>query len=333
MGKLFGEQRERFGRILAISILLHVLLAALFFLKMPYRMPTPEENPVQVELVPPPPEEKPPEAKPPEPPPPPKQEEAKKPDPPKPEPKPPEPEKQQPIPVLKPAVQFGEKDSGPKQSIDGAAAEEQAKADEDKPADPPEGTAQAEPAKPEPPPPAPQPKPAEPPQTLAANNPADTKVQLNDRAQDAPPPADKPVQDAKPEDKAGTATGKPGTGRKLTQARKIFSRKQSADPFARLAMGMVSRDVRFDRLCGTELVAQLQNGSPAYNPVLFPRVVRPTGNVFNLENGSFRDAEGWHELSFKCEVDSEAMKVVSFAYSVGKPIPKSEWRSRHLPDY
>jgi len=195
---------------------------------------------------------------------------------------------------------------------------------------PPTETA-AEPAKPEPPVPAP--KPVEP-QLLATNNPADMKVDLNDRPPETPPAAEKPTQDtAKPQDKQANVSGKPSTGRKLTQARKIFSRSKTSDPIARLAMAMVSRDERFDRLCGTELVAQLKHGSPAYNPVLFPRVVRPQGNVFDLPNGSFRDAQGWRELSFKCEVDSEAMKVVSFAFSVGKPIPKSEWQSRGFPEY
>ncbi|MGO4437829.1 DUF930 domain-containing protein [Rhizobium sp. RAF56] len=325
MGKLSEKQRETFGRIIAVSILLHVVLAGLIFVKLPQQLPTPEDNAVKVELVPP------PEEKPPEPPPPPKQEEAKKPDPPKPPPKPPEPQKKQSIPSLKPAVEFGQKDSGPKISTDGDATEDQAKSTEDKPADPPPTETAAEPAKPEPPVPAP--KPVEP-QLLATNNPADMKVDLNDRPPETPPAAEKPTQDtAKPQDKQANVSGKPSTGRKLTQARKIFSRSKTSDPIARLAMGMVSRNERFDRLCGTELVAQLQHGSPAYNPVLFPRVVRPQGNVFDLPNGSFRDAQGWRELSFKCEVDSEAMKVVSFAFSVGKPIPKSEWQSRGFPEY
>lgn len=332
MGTDSEKRRGKFGWGFAVSILLHVVLAALIFLKLPYQMPTPEENAVQVDLVPPPEEKQPEPPKPQEPPPPPKPEEAKKPDPPKPPPKPPEPEKKaQPIPVLKPAVEFGEKDSGPKQSADGAAAEEQATAAEEKPDDQPAEEAAAAPATPEPPVPAP--KPAEPPTMLASSNPSDTKVQLNDQPKDTPPATDKPTPDAKPQAKDGSATGKPGSARKLTQAKKIFSRKETADPLARLAMGMVPRDVRFDRLCGTELVAQLQNGSPAFNPILFPRVVRPKGNVFDLQDGSFRDAQGWHELSFKCEVDSEAMKVVSFAYSVGKPIPKSEWKSRGFPEY
>src|SRR6478736_4313279 len=131
MGKLSEKQRETFGRIIAVSILLHVVLAGLIFVKLPQQLPTPEDNAVKVELVPP------PEEKPPEPPPPPKQEEAKKPDPPKPPPKPPEPQKKQAIPVLKPAVELGQKDSGPKESTDGDATEDQAKSTEDKPADPP----------------------------------------------------------------------------------------------------------------------------------------------------------------------------------------------------
>jgi hypothetical protein len=320
------ERRQiRWGLIASVAVHLAVVVLILLRFTAPVP-PPPEENAIKVDLVPPP-EEK----KPPEPPPPPKQVEAKKPDPPKPPPEPPEPEKKLPIPVLKPAVEFAAKDSGPKKSMDGDATEDQAQSTDEKPAEPPAGQAAAEPAKPEPP--APAPKPAEPPQVQATNNPSDTKVQLNDKAGDAPPAVAKPTEDAKPQDAQANAPGKPGATRKLTQARKIFSRSESSDPLARLSMGMVSRAERFDRLCGTELVAQLRHGSPAYNPILFPRIEGPQGNIYDLPNGSFRDAEGWHELSLRCEVDSEAMKVVSFAYSVGKPIPKSEWKSRGFPEY
>jgi hypothetical protein len=315
------KRREtRWG--LLTSIALHVAVLVLILLKLSVPTPTPpEENSIQVSLVPPPEDNK-PVVKPPEPPPPPKQEQAKKEEPP---PKPPEPVKKEPIPVLQKAVEFGLKDSGPKKSTDGDAAEEEAKQADDTPPDQPAATAAA--AKPEAATP-PAPKVTEPVEVQGTDAPSDLKAPEGDAAASVVLPADKPVQEAKLEEKPADGMGKPGA--RLTKARKLFSKKESSDPFARLAMGMVPRDQRFSRLCGTELLAQLRHGS--YSPVLIPSARGPTGNVIDLEDGAFRDTQGWYELSFRCEVDNDAMKVLSFAYNVGKAVPKSEWKSRGFPE-
>jgi hypothetical protein len=326
------ERREiRWGLI--TSIALHVAVLVLILLKLSVPTPTPaEENSIQVSLVPPP-EDKKSYEKPPEPP---KQEQAKKEEPPpkppepakkeEPPPKPPEPVKKEPIPVLQKAVEFGQKDSGPKKSTDGDAAEEEAKKADDVPADQPaEATAAA--AKPEAATP-PAPKATEPLQVQGTDVPSDLKAPEGNAAASVVLPAEKPVQEAKLEEKSSDGIGKPAA--KLTKARKLFSKKESSDPFARLAMGMVPRDERFSRLCGTELLAQLRHGS--YSPVLIPSAKGPRGNVLDLEDGAFRDTQGWYELSFRCEVDNDAMRVLSFAYNVGKAVPRNEWKSRGFPE-
>jgi hypothetical protein len=38
-------------------------------------------------------------------------------------------------------------------------------------------------------------------------------------------------------------------------------------------------------------------------------------------------------MRFRCEVDADATKVVSFAYDVGDPVPRAQWRSRGFPDF
>jgi hypothetical protein len=48
---------------------------------------------------------------------------------------------------------------------------------------------------------------------------------------------------------------------------------------------------------------------------------------------AFRADGRWYDLSYRCEIDADAMKVVSFAFDVGEPIPRSEWRKRGLPDF
>ena len=48
-------------------------------------------------------------------------------------------------------------------------------------------------------------------------------------------------------------------------------------------------------------------------------------------DAAFRADLKWYHLGYRCEVDGDAMKVVSFAYRVGTPIPRSEWKQRGLP--
>ena len=133
------------------SLILHVLIAALLFYGVPPTPPEPpqEEQAVNVAIVPPP---EPPKPKP-APAPAPKPPEAKKPPEPKvekpPEPKvekppeqkvekPPVPEKPSTIETLKPVFKFGDKDTGPRKSLDGASAQDNSPAkDKDKDKDSP----------------------------------------------------------------------------------------------------------------------------------------------------------------------------------------------------
>jgi len=112
-----SQRRRTLLWALPASLVLHALIAAFLV----YGLPTPaqqpqEEEPVNVALVPPP--------EPPKPAPTPQQPEAEKPHEQKVEK--PAPEKLPPIEVLKPVFQFGDKDTGPKKSLDGGSAQDNA---------------------------------------------------------------------------------------------------------------------------------------------------------------------------------------------------------------
>ena len=116
-----SERRRTLLWALPASMILHALIAALLI----YGLPTPpeqpqEEQPVNVALVPPPEAPKPKPA----PTPPPPQPEATKP--PEQKVEKPAPEKLPPIDVLKPVFQFGDKDTGPRKSLDGGSAQDNA---------------------------------------------------------------------------------------------------------------------------------------------------------------------------------------------------------------
>ncbi|CDZ39080.1 DUF930 domain-containing protein [Neorhizobium galegae] len=284
-------------------------------------------------------------AEPPPPPPePPKQEEAKKQEPPPaaPEEKAVEPPpsadqaKGQPLPVLRPVFEFGEKDGGPKKSETGNASKETtnppAESKADAQAVEPVKQAKEAPTIVEAPPANPVPDDIQLPEVgiaaanglqnapVAGTSPDATKTEIV-----TAPPAASPKSDPS---KTPTAA-KPV---ELTEAKTLFSQSETDDPVATTAMRNVPRGVRAGQLCATELREQLRHSAQAYRPEMLPAYRLPSGTVLEVKRGAFRANAQWYDLSFRCEVDDDATKIVSFAFDIGAPVPQSEWRRRGFPE-
>ena len=362
------KRRSGMGWGIPASVLLHVVFAFVLFFHLPLDFSEPQkEESVNVEIVPPPeepekkaeeqpkaaeepqPEDVKKEEVPPPPPEPPKQEEAKKEEPPPPEPEPEQkPEEQppaneqargQPIPVLRPVFEFGEKDAGPRKAGEGNSPEEGAAMSppETEPEKP--GTEAAEVSKPA----TAQQEPAEAPPA----NPVPDDIQLPEVDVTATnPEQDGPISQAAPADTkteivatqpvAPTTepakTPPPDKPSELTEAKTLFSQSETDDPIATTAMGNVPRGVRAGELCATEMQAQLRHASPSFRPDILPVFRLPQGNMLDVKRVAFRANAQWYDLSFRCEVDEDAMKVLSFAFKVGAPVPRSEWRKRGFPN-
>jgi uncharacterized protein DUF930 len=200
-----------------------------------------------------------------------------------------------PSPALRPVYQFGEKDVGPRESRDGNSAEEGSKS----PATSRDPDKQDR---------------AQPPALAVAGT-------LNQAPQGGEPetPAPKPADAAKEQKSV-----------KLEKAKTLFSRAATGDPVAATAMGSLPRGERVRRLCATELGQQLLHASPPYFPDRLPSY-RLNGRVLEISRDAFHASGQWYNLSFRCEVDADATKVVSFAFGVGDPVPRREWKSRGLP--
>ena len=250
---------------LPASLVAHLLGGALLIFGLPvWHRPPDEEKAVKVDLVTPPkPAEKarketPPPAKKPEP-----EKRAERPR------RPPAAERaappRAPVPVLRPVVQFGDKDAGPRKSLGGRSAKE--------------------------------------------------------GSQSRPVP--------RKADELGV-TGEQAAP-KLKEAKTLFSQTADADPVATTAMRDVPRDARIGRLCATELRDQLLNASPPYLPEMLPYFRLKAGTVMDVPQSAFQAGGEWYDLSFRCEVDEKATKVVSFAFRIGKAIPRSQWKERDLP--
>mgnify|MGYP000872079098 CR=1 FL=1 len=288
------DQRWLTSIALPVSAGLHLLVLALLIFGLPHALEQPtKDEAVEVALVPPPE----PAAEPPAP-------EAKV-DPPaeeKPEPPPAAtlPAPPSAAPSFNPVVQFGEKDSGPKQSLEGEDTEEETESPPDEPA----------------------------PDELSPDEEADAE----DTA-----PADEETPELSLPNAAALPTARPAkppvrpSAPKLTEARRLFSPAATGESQAVTAMGDLPRSVRGSTLCVSELREQLLHHAPPYFADLLPSSPLGKGNVIDVPDVAFRSNGQWRDLSYRCEVDADATRVVSFAFRIGEVIPPSEWRRRGLP--
>ncbi len=213
-----------------------------------------------------------------------------------PAPEPPRKGKSEPLPVLQPVIQFAEKDAGPKLSPDGNSANEASEATAGL-----QDMGKEEPA---------------PPAAMASLKPTDEVPELRTNEPTAPTPKDAAL--------AREAA-------KLRQAKTLFSKHASADPLATIAIAYAPRDVRVARLCATELKEQLLHASPHYFPEIVPFDRLKEGTVVQNLSTAFRSNWEWYKLGYRCEVDADATKVVSFALEIGKPLTPEEFKGRGLP--
>jgi hypothetical protein len=243
------------------------------------------------------------------------------------------------IPMLRPVFEFGEKDSGPKVAEDGEAAEEGQQAET------PPNTADAE-------------APSEATEQAAA----DTKATSEDPAAEPAPTDDiaapqidgtsgEPLASSQDQPADGSAVaiipeprptppaaenpteGEPKpAAQQPKEVKRLFSQNDTEDPSAMTAMGSIPRDIRASQLCATELREQLRHASPAYQPELLPSYRLPEGTVLEIKQAAFRASGQWYDIGFRCEIDQNATKVVSFGFDVGGAVPRSQWRARGFPE-
>ena len=374
------QRRRTLLWALPASLILHALVAALLV----YGLPTPpqqpqEEQPVNVAIVPPPeqPKPKPTPVSPPKPPEP----KVEKPPEPKVEKPPEQPRKPLDTPVLKRVFQYGDKDTGPKKSLDGSGAQDNvpspAKDDTSKPpaapksaenpsSAPADSKPQADPSK------------ADDKQATAVTDakptqseekPAtqDTDKQPADKQEAAAQTAEKPAAAApvpleteaggkpEPATSAEKAKPKPSKATKFRSAktlksrsgsagtsnptntevagspiysglpgvRKLYSQGATGNAFATSSMSGVPRDQRVATLCANVLNQELQQAD--YSPRWLPTIPLKVGNVLNPQATAFSTMTTWYQLSFRCEVDADATRVLSFNFRVGPEIPHSQW--------
>lgn len=116
-------------------------------------------------------------------------------------------------------------------------------------------------------------------------------------------------------------------------ARELFSPSDAGGMTATTAMGALPRSERAGELCASALRDQLRIHAPQYRPEVIPTYRLREGTVLQVRSGAFRANGQWFDLKFRCQVDADATRITSFAFDVGEPIPRSQWRRRGFPAF
>ncbi|MGJ8571384.1 MAG: DUF930 domain-containing protein [Hoeflea sp.] len=153
-----------------------------------------------------------------------------------------------------------------------------------------------------------------------------------------PVPQPRPANPATPDTPAVTDTQPPteiapARDNGLPGVRELSSSVDTGHSVATTAMRNLPRNVRGSQLCTTELREQLRRAPQPYSPELLPSYELPGGTVLTVPDAAFRAGGAWYDLSFRCTVDEDALKVTGFAFKVGEPIPRSTWKARGFPDF
>ena len=171
-----------------------------------------------------------------------------------------------------------------------------------------------------------------------------TETALLPEEPSAPPPSapeparPDPVETPRPGSSSGTppaapAEPAPAVDNGLPGVRALSSSVNTGHAVATTAMGALPRDVRGTQLCTTELREQLRRAPESYRVELLPAYRLPGGNVLSVPKAAFRAGGAWYNLSFRCTVDTDALRVTDFSFNVGTAISRNEWRQRGFPEF
>jgi len=92
-------------------------------------------------------------------------------------------------------------------------------------------------------------------------------------------------------------------------------------------------DARFEQVCDLEAMKHISKDK-AYKPertvvsaLALPQVA---GTTMSGTGGAFKSKGQWYQFSFRCETSPDHMKVQTFTYKIGDPIPAEQWEKSGL---
>lgn len=91
---------------------------------------------------------------------------------------------------------------------------------------------------------------------------------------------------------------------------------------------------RLEQVCAVETMTRVGKDDNPYRPdrAVIYALSKPklTGDTVTGNGGAFRSKGKWYQYSFTCKTTPDRMKVSTFTYKVGKPVPEEKWESYGL---
>jgi hypothetical protein len=104
----------------------------------------------------------------------------------------------------------------------------------------------------------------------------------------------------------------------------------------RNALAQMDEAERIEQLCNLEAMGQIHAWKAEFEP---DRVVAYAmggttlaKTVMQADAAVFRSKRQWYRLTFRCELTPDRKKIDGFAFTVGDPVPRGEWRALDLPE-
>jgi hypothetical protein len=121
---------------------------------------------------------------------------------------------------------------------------------------------------------------------------------------------------------------------KATQLFTAAILKDPANREVRETLPTLERTERLTQLCNIEALEQIRLANPATVPDSMEAAAfaetKVTGLTVIAPGAAYRSRQKWYEAKFSCSVAADYLQVTEFSFSLGDPIPESEWDSHNL---
>ncbi len=87
-------------------------------------------------------------------------------------------------------------------------------------------------------------------------------------------------------------------------------------------------EARFEQVCDLEAMKYISKDR-TYRPenTIISALEAPkvAASTMSGNGGAFRSKGKWYQFSFTCQTDPDHMRVQSFSFKIGEPIPEEKW--------
>lgn len=106
------------------------------------------------------------------------------------------------------------------------------------------------------------------------------------------------------------------------------------DPRFAASLKRLDPQTRLEQICDLEAMSRIDRDASPHHPDRAKTDVlshpRHAGDTVTGSGGAFRSKGKWYAFSFTCKGSPDHMKVLSFSYRIGEPIPESKWAALGL---